>query len=144
MIMKKKTILITLGAIFLVGLTAGTYGLFMYFRTHDDLSRARPDFVLTSRTLQSEFETDEAAASVRYISKIIEVTGTVDNIEIGSDSTITITLKDSGSSTGVICSFQGRNIDDIKVKKGGIATIRGECSGLLFDVLLNNCVLVYQ
>ena len=140
--MKKRTIIITLGVIFIAGMAAGSYGLYLYFKTHDDLSRIKPDFELTARTLLTDFETDEAAASVRYISKIIEVTGPVADIGIGSDSTTTITIKDPGSSAGVICSFQGSNFDDIKVKKGNIATIRGECSGILFDVLLNNCVLI--
>ena len=140
--MKKRTIIITLGVIFIAGMAAGSYGLYLYFKTHDDLSRIKPDFELTARTLLTEFETDEAAASVRYISKIIEVTGTVDHIEVGSDSIMNITLKDPGATSGVICSFQGRNIEEIKVNKGNVATIRGECSGILFDVLLNNCVLV--
>jgi hypothetical protein len=140
--MKKKTVILILAIIFLAGLTAGSYGLYMFFKKHDDLSRTKPDFELTAHNLLSEFETDEAAASVRYISKVLEVTGPVETIKIGTDSTITVTLKDPGASTGVICSFQGRDIGEINVKKGGIATIRGECSGILFDVLLNNCVLV--
>ncbi len=140
--MKKKTVILILGIIFLAGLMAGSYGLYMFFKTHDDLSGVKPDFELTAHSLLSDFETDEAAASVRYISKVLEVTGPVETIKTGSDSTITITLKDPGASAGVICSFQGRQMEDIKVKKGNIATIRGECSGILFDVLMNNCVLV--
>ncbi|HLF34120.1 MAG TPA: hypothetical protein VI583_07780 [Cyclobacteriaceae bacterium] len=140
--MKKQKLFFFLGAIVIVGLSVGTYGIYMYFKTHDDLSKVRPDFVMTARAILSEFEMDEAAASVRYISKVIEITGPVESVEIGSDSTMNVILKDPGYTSGVICSFQGRNIGEMDVKKGSIATIRGECSGILFDVLLNNCVLI--
>jgi hypothetical protein len=140
--MKKQKLFFFLGVIFVVGLSAGTYGIYLYFKTHDDLSKVRPDFVMTVRALLSEFEMDEAAASVRYINKVIEITGPVESMELGSDSTMNVILKDPGNTSGVICSFQGRNIGEMEIKKGNIATIRGECSGILFDVLLNNCVLI--
>ena len=45
--------------------------------------------------------------------------------------------------TGVICSF--KDVADpasINIKEGEIITVRGVCSGMLMDILLNNCVIV--
>jgi hypothetical protein len=142
--MKKKNIIIPLAAIFIVGIIGGSYGLYMFFKKHKDLAKEKPDFTLTSGILAAEFDADETAASKKYIDKIVEVTGLVESIEMGTDSTINVTLKESGASAGVICAFQGRGIEDVKVKKGDHATMRGDCSGFLFDVLLNNCVLISQ
>jgi len=139
--MKKRNILITLAIIFVIGLIGGSYGLYLFFKKHKDLSKEKPDFQLTATALSSEFEANETEASKKYIDKVVEVNGPVESIEMGSDSTINVTLKEAGATSGVICAFQGRGINDVKVKKGDIAIIRGECSGFLFDVLLNNCVL---
>jgi hypothetical protein len=140
--MKKRNILIAFAVIFVIGIIGGSYGLYMFFKKHKDLTNEKADFQLSASSLASEFEADETAASKKYIDKIVEISGRVESIEMGSDSTINVTLKVAGASAGVICAFQGRGIDDVKVKKGDIATMRGDCSGFLFDVLLNNCVLV--
>jgi hypothetical protein len=142
--MKRKNIITFLAAIFVLGLLGGSYGLYLFFKKHDDLSKVKPDFQLNAKTLCADFESDEAAASKKYIDKVVEVTGTVASVEMGSDSTINVTIKEDSALSGIICAFQGRGIEDVKIKNGEIATIRGECSGILFDVLLNNCVLIIK
>ena len=140
--MKKKNILIIVAIIAGLGIIGGGYGFYLFFKTHKDLATVDPDFRLPAATLSNEFENDEGAASKKYIDKVVEITGLVSEVALGSDSIVNVTLSQPDALSGVICSFQGRSIDDVKVKKGDIATIRGECSGVLLDVLLNNCVLI--
>lgn len=140
--MKRKNILIILGIILVTGLSGGGYGLYLFFKTHKNLANVKPDFTLSAEALSNEFESDEDAASKKYIDKVVEITGPVSSVALGSDSIVNVTLSEPGALSGIICSFQGRSVDDIKVKKGDVATIRGECSGILLDVLMNNCVLI--
>lgn len=140
--MKKRTVLWILATIVVLGLVGGGYGFYEFFRTHKDLAKVKPDFTLTVSDLSSAFENDEAAATKKYVDKVVQVTGPVASVETGSDSTINVTLRDTDALSGVICSFQGKGIEDVSIKKGDVAVIRGECSGVLLDVLLNNCVLI--
>jgi len=140
--MKKRTVLWVIVTIVVIGLAGGGYGFYEFFRTHADLSNVKPDYTLAASDLSSEFENDENAATQKYVDKVVQVTGPVASVELGSDSTINVTLRDEDALSGVICSFQGRGLDDVAVKKGDVAVIRGQCSGVLLDVLLNNCVLI--
>ena len=140
--MKKRTVLWIIVTIVVIGLVGGGYGYYEFFRTHADLSKVKPDYTLAASDLSSAFENDENAATQKYVDKVVQVTGPVASVELGSDSTINVTLRDDDALSGVICSFQGRGLDDVPVKKGDVAVIRGQCSGVLLDVLLNNCVLI--
>jgi hypothetical protein len=44
--------------------------------------------------------------------------------------------------SGVICTFHGiAQPSSNEIKEGEIITVRGVCSGMLMDVLLNDCVI---
>jgi hypothetical protein len=121
-----------------------SYGFFQFFKQAPDLSKVKPDYTLNSTELFSAFEKDEKAAGQKYIKKVLEVSGNVAAIEYGaSDSTLSITLRPGDELSGVICTFAGiKDQSQLNVKEGENAVIRGECSGMLMDVLLNNCVLL--
>jgi len=133
-----------IGLLFIV--SGISVGLYLYNKKHRDLSKAKPDFILTAHELLSAFENDEASASVKFINKVIEVSGLVSSVEFGSaDSTLSITLTGKGNISGVICTFNGiTNQSQVRVKVNQEVFVRGECSGMLMDVLLNNCFLVLK
>lgn len=118
-------------------------GLYFFNLGHSDLGKVEPDYKLTSTELYSEFSSNEASASETYIDKVVDVTGTVISTETLKDNILNISL-DSGNSFGsVICTFSGKPdevLADIEI--GDTLTIRGICSGMLMDVLMNNCVLL--
>ena len=142
--LKKKSvrIILTIAIIFLVsGVLAGLY---LYNKQHKDLSGVKADYVLEAHDLVAAFGTDEIAATEKYLNKVIEVTGLVTWMEYGAaDSTLSLTLTGYGDNSGVICTFNG--IPDkslVSFKEGESLTVRGECSGMLMDVLLNNCAVI--
>jgi len=131
--------------IILVAIVTGvSWGFYQFMRKPADLKNVKAEYVLNSGELYSAFEKDEAAATAKYSGHIIEITGNVAQVEYGSiDSTLNITLRPDDEFSGVICTFSGK--DDKNIIKNAIGeqiTVRGECSGMLLDVLLNNCVLV--
>jgi tRNA_anti-like len=130
-------IAVALGAIGLL------IGLYMFNKKDPNLSKVKPDYVIEVTSLVNEFSQDENAASAKYVDKVLEVTGPVQGIEPTSDSTMNVTLSAENQMAGVICSFKSTaDPSSQNIKEGEIITIRGVCSGMLMDILLNNCVIV--
>jgi hypothetical protein len=143
---KSKAFRISAAIILLAILAGATYGYYLYNQKRSDLSNVKPAFIISSADLYSAFESDETVATSRFAGKVIEVNGNVAQVEFGSaDSTLSITLREDDQMSGVICTLSG--IEDkshMNINPGQNITIRGECSGMLMDVLLNNCVIVKE
>jgi hypothetical protein len=123
--------------IFLIIAGAGA-GIYLFNKQHKDLQKTRPDFILTASDLQKAFENDETAATAKYVKKIIEVSGIIESVNPGEDRTLSISLKTESDLSSVICTFQSvAGLPEFKT--GNKIVLRGECSGYLTDVLLNNC-----
>ena len=128
--------------VIILGVIGGLIGLYMYNKKNPDLSKVKADYVLQASELVNEFNQDETSASAKYIDKVVEVTGLVATIEITSDSTMNLTLANEDQISGVICTFHGSpQPPSNEIKEGEIITVRGVCSGMLMDVLLNDCVI---
>ncbi len=137
----KTYIKIALFVVFFLALAGIGFGLYLFNLQHKDLMKVSPDFVLTAADLQKAFENNEADAGAKYVNRIIEVTGSVGSVKRGEDNIISITLETRSDISSVICTFAAES-DTSKLVPGMQVTIRGECSGFLMDVLLNNCVLI--
>lgn len=137
----KTSIKIALFIVFFIALSGILGGLYMYNMKHKDMAKAKPDFVISSTILQKEFEDDETLASAKFINKIIEVTGIISSVNPTENNGISVTLKTGSDFSSVICTFTVVK-DTAMLNQGKEITIRGECSGFLMDVLLNNCALI--
>lgn len=136
----KPYVKIALFAVFLFAVASILVALSLYFKKHSDLAKAKPDYVITATALQKEFEDNEKTASEKYINKILEVNGNVSSVTQADSSDINVSLKTGSDLSSIICTFAATDLS--KFKTGEDVTIRGECSGILMDVLLNNCVLI--
>jgi hypothetical protein len=134
----KSYVKIALFAVVLFAIAGILYALIEFNKKHIDTSKAKPDFVVTAVTLQKEFEDNEKTASARYINKILEVSGTIASVTAADSSHTNLSLKTGSDMSSVICTFPS-NSSVKEYKTGDNITIRGECSGYLMDVLLNNC-----
>ena len=143
-LLKKKYLRIFLLVSLVIIISGISIGLYQYNKKSKDLSKFKPDYILEARDLVSAFTLDENAASEKYVNRIIEVSGRVNESDYSStDSTLSLTLKGSEDIVGVICTFNGiTEMSGKSFKDGDKITVRGECSGVLMDVLLNNCILV--
>jgi hypothetical protein len=137
----KPFVKIALFVVFFFAVAAILVALIMFNKKHTDTAKAKPDFVITATVLQKEFEDNETAASSRYINKILEVSGTIASVAQADSSNLNISLKTGNDMSSVICTFHSRT-DNPRFNPGDEITLRGECSGFLMDVLLNNCAAV--
>lgn len=137
----RTSVKIALFVVFFIAIGGILAALYMYNMKHTDTAKAKPDFVVTATVLQKEFEDNETTASAKYINKIVEVAGTIASVKLTENNSVTITLSTGSDMSAVICTFTSLN-DPSKLMAGDTITIRGECSGYLMDVLLNNCSLI--
>jgi len=115
--------------------------LYVFNMKHKDLQKTKPDFVITAVSLQKAFEDEEKAATVKYVNKILEISGTIESVKTGEGNILSVNLKTGSDFSSVICTFPPKT-DSAQFKTGNQITIRGECSGFLMDVLLNNCTVI--
>lgn len=132
---------IVLLSAFILALTGIMMGVYMYNKPHKDIRSVKPDYVIKAEDLQKEFGANESAASAKYLNKIVEVTGTITYINANEEKILSITLKTGDQISSVICS-PGETIKPGKLTPGRNVTVRGEMSGYLMDVVLNNCVII--
>lgn len=116
------------------------FALHMYNLQHKDLKKVKPDFILSATDLQKEFENNETAATTKYVNKVLEVSGIIQSVKPGENYALSIALKTGSDLSSVICTLAG-NPPPSSFNIGDQVTLRGECSGFLMDVLLNNCAV---
>ena len=139
----KTYVKIALFVVSFIAISAILAALYMFNLKHTDMAKAKPDFIITAVALQKEFEDNETTASAKYINKILEVTGTIVSTTPADSNNLNISLKTGSDISSVICTFPVvGNLS--KLKPGEEITLRGECSGFLMDVLLNNCAVAVQ
>lgn len=124
-----------------IAITAILVALYYYNLKSANLAKARPDFIVTASALQKAFEDNEATASTMYINKVLEVTGKIASVKPAENRAVSISLKTESELTSVICTFHSVS-DPAIFRAGDEITLRGECSGFLMDVLLNNCAVI--
>lgn len=137
----KTYVKIALFFVTFIALSAILAALYMFNLKHTDMAKAKPDFVITASVLLKAFEDDEKAASIKYINKIVEVTGKIASVKPAEKNILNISLVTESDLSSVICTFPAIT-DPSKFSTGTEITLRGECSGFLMDVLLNNCVTI--
>jgi hypothetical protein len=115
--------------------------LYLFNMKHKDVSKVKPDFTISAAALEKAFENDEKAASARYINKVLEVSGKIASVKPGENNTTSISLATGSDLSSVICTFSSVK-DNSKFAAGDDIVLRGECSGFLMDVLLNNCAVI--
>jgi hypothetical protein len=135
----KKRIFIT--AIIIVTLAA-SYIFYQFNKPHLDIAAATPIVVLNSEKLFSEFDLNENKANKLYLGKIVQVNGVIYSIEEGTKGDLNILLMGNDEMFGVACNFNDEQLNYSELNKGDQVTIKGECAGMLSDVVLIRCVIV--
>jgi hypothetical protein len=131
----KRVIVIVLIAV----VAGGVYGFYLFNKKPADTRDEKADFEITAVELMKEFTLNEEAATKKYVDKIIQVSGTISEIDL---ATSTLILDTSDPLTAITCSFYKEEANALSLKKNGDSVvIRGKCTGKLTDIVLNNCIL---
>jgi hypothetical protein len=136
--MKKKKLLL-LGVVLCVLIIAAT-AFYWYQKPRTSLTNIKADYSLTAKELYDAFQQDEKKANQQFLEKVIEVTGSVDNVQ-ATDSTISLVLA-AGEMGGINCSVRKKNSDEeMAPAKGTNIKVKGRCIGFLMDVNLTDAII---
>lgn len=130
----------------------GAVGAYLWFKPVRSIQDAKVDYKISAVQLFDEYSSDEASADSLYRRAILEVSGTVIDVkeeekEIdGETKTLFNVVLDGGDMMfGVICQMEDPDLDKLRsISPGSEVTIKGECSGMLMDVVLSRCYFVKQ
>ena len=124
------------------GVLGAGIGYYMFNKKVPSMASEKSEAAIDAAQLYQEFETDEAAASAKYVGKIVAVSGAVLESSTLEDGTPKVLL-DTGSDFGVSCEFDP-NTKHAKTTfaLGEKLTLKGECAGINLDVQLARCVVV--
>lgn len=95
---------------------------------------------VTAVKLFKDFNRNEQNANNRYNGKVIEVSGAIRNVSKDKKGATVVLLNTDDMIGSVLCTFE--TPPESKLTDGQEVTIKGQCSGLLMDVVLNKCNLV--
>lgn len=118
-------------------------GYYMWNKPHQDMTKAKPIHEVAADALVGEFQADETASNTKYLGKVIQVNGVVREASMNEDGSAQILLESSDLLASVSCNLSAEHADQIAgLKAGDTVDIKGECTGVLMDVVMERCVIV--
>ncbi len=97
---------------------------------------------VTAVNLYNEFDSDEEKANNLYLNQVLEVTGVIESVQASEDSNPVITLQTEGFGVVNATLASLEEMEGIELNEGQSVTIKGECIGLLLDVLITNSIIL--
>jgi hypothetical protein len=138
--MKRKTLL---AIAICVALIASFVVYTTFLKTAPSMKNLVAEFKLTAIELYTEFDADENAANTKYQNKVLEITGEVMEVSSEEGGSPSISLRTDGFGV-VKCTLESapssQELERISI--GGNLTIKGECIGMLLDVLLERSIII--
>lgn len=131
---KKKVILLVL---LLAIIGGGITGYLLWNKPHPKVEDQQAT-VVAAQALYTAFTTNEQQANQSYLNKVLEVTGTANEVSRNQDGKTVAVLGTDDPLGGIQCTFR----DATTITQGQTVTVKGFCNGYTMVVLLNDCVLV--
>lgn len=129
-------------AILIVVAAAGVW--YIFNEKFEDTSAQKPAYEVPALQLMNAFRTDNAAANKKYADQLIEVSGTVSEIDL-VDTTANIKIADTITGDYINFTFQQKDIPEARnVKAGDNVVIRGSCSGGLYSEILESFYITFK
>ncbi len=117
---------------------------YAFMRPHQNMLKAKPEFELSAKNLFSEFNENETNANAKYLGKVVEITGKVVELKTTNNQTaIVLEYEFFGVRTFIDSSFYSTNKKAFEsINPGQFVTIRGQCDGMLNDVIISRAVII--
>jgi hypothetical protein len=117
-------------------------GYKIYNKPHVNVAQEKAAIVSTASKILEDFSSDETAANVKYLGKILQVNGVIAKIET-VQSKCSITLETGAVFGAVLCTL---TIEESAQKRalqvGQEIQLKGICTGFLMDVILVKCIIL--
>jgi tRNA_anti-like len=127
-----------------LAVVGGGIGYYLWNKPHDSVAQKSPDFTMTPEQLLADFQGDEAAANSKYLDKVIQLKGTIQEIVPGEGLEMQVILETGDMMSRISCVMEEdyQHFLERKLKKGDVVTLKGFCTGMTMDVVVDRCVIV--
>ncbi|HAP02030.1 MAG TPA: hypothetical protein DCQ93_08925 [Bacteroidetes bacterium] len=123
---------------------AVVFGLYEYFKPNERTADLKADYTISAVDFYNYYSENEDSANLKYINKVIEVTGVVSDVSKKDTSSLLIILDGGNGMFGVSCGLQRTGENFVIPEKHSTLTIRGICVGMDMDIKLTRCSIVSQ
>lgn len=131
-----------LAALLLVVVLIAAVIAYFYYKKPADIRQSAAHYETTASDLLAAFNNNEATANARYLDKVVTVEGAISKIDLDGGNP-TVFLETGDPMASVTCSFYETEIAALKnLKAGTTIKVKGVCTGILMDVVLNKCSIV--
>jgi len=113
---------------------------YTFKKSESNVASHKTEVTIDAPELLQAFEINEDSANMKYLDKVILVSGTVGSISKDSLG-YTVYLKEEDAISGIVCSFDNASFDSALVKPGSQINVKGICTGYLMDVIMNKCYI---
>lgn len=115
------------------------YALYEYNRKPKPTSKIAPAYSLTSEELYNDFSVNEQSAVEKYVGKVVEVSGTIEEINTKGEQMKVVLSAADYPIGGVNCTLSER-ANELNV--GDMITVKGHCQGMLMQVVINKAIVL--
>lgn len=137
--MKKLLLLVLVFAI-----AGGGIGYYLWNKPPEGVAKKKPDFTLTPAELLADFQNNEESANAKFLGKVVQLKGIIQEIVPGENMEMQVVLETGDLMARVSCVMEEdyNTFLDRKLKKGDTVVIKGFCTGVIMDVVVDRCVIV--
>lgn len=127
----------------ILSLIGASVAVMLYNKQHTDLSASEAEIEIEANALFTAFEADEAQATAQYVDKLIQVSGSAQEITETEGGGMLIVLREETEMFGVNCSFLASEQASLQsIQVGDELRVKGLCSGATIGgVDLSRCIL---
>lgn len=138
-----KTIKFLLAALLLIAIIGGI-AYYSFLNVPKVSAKADPvDITMPASQLFQAYTGDQERGDKLYIGKIFEVTGTVTEISADEQGAPVVLFGTDDAFGGVLCTFElGEKEKIATIQTGAEIKVKGICTGMIMEVVLNRCTLV--
>ena len=127
-----------------IAIAGGGIGYYLWNKPPEGVAKKKPDFILTPAKLLTDFQNNEEAANAKYLGKVVQLNGTILEIVPGENMEMQVILETGDLMARVSCVMKEdyNTFLERKLKRGDTVTIKGFCTGVIMDVVVDRCVIV--
>jgi hypothetical protein len=110
-----------------------------------DIHSAATVITVNAVKLYAEFEANETVANATYVGKVIEVSGVLSAVEQDDTGGYILNLKADNPLGQITCNLApNEKSPSLESAINQRLTVKGVCTGYLFDVVIDNATIIPQ
>ena len=101
------------------------------------------DITLSATELFEAYSKNQTVADQKFIDQVVQISGQIFEIFTDQQGATVFLLATGGDEAGVLCTLELGEKEKVSSKKvGDVITLKGVCTGMLMEVVLNRCRVV--